>query len=93
MIAARHLQRHGCVVLAANLRVGRAEIDLIVRDGSETAAVEVKAGPSAVLHFTGDKEATLRAAMARLDPPVRRLDLVTVEQRRSGVLVRWFRRV
>lgn len=80
-------------MIATNLRVGRAEIDLLVRDGREAVVVEVKAGQSAELHFTDDKEATLRAAMAQLDPPVRRLDLVTVQARRSGVLVRWYKRV
>ncbi|MHB8233496.1 MAG: YraN family protein [Solirubrobacteraceae bacterium] len=41
-LAAEHLQRKGCVVLARNVRVGRGEIDLIVRDGDTLAFVEVK---------------------------------------------------
>lgn len=41
-LAAEHLQRRGCVVLARNVRVGRGEIDLIVRDGDTLAFVEVK---------------------------------------------------
>jgi putative endonuclease len=41
-LAAEHLQRRGCVVLARNVRVGRGEIDLIVRDGDALAFVEVK---------------------------------------------------
>jgi putative endonuclease len=41
-LAAEHLQRRGCVVLARNVRVGRGEIDLIVRDGEALAFVEVK---------------------------------------------------
>jgi putative endonuclease len=41
-LAAEHLRRHGCVVLARNVRVGRGEIDLIVRDGDALAFVEVK---------------------------------------------------
>ncbi|HEX3432712.1 MAG TPA: YraN family protein [Solirubrobacteraceae bacterium] len=41
-LAAEHLQRRGCIVLARNVRVGRGEIDLIVRDGDALAFVEVK---------------------------------------------------
>jgi putative endonuclease len=42
LLAAEHLRRRGCVVLARNVRVGRGEIDLIVRDGDALAFVEVK---------------------------------------------------
>jgi putative endonuclease len=41
-LAAEHLRRRGCVVLARNVRVGRGEIDVIVRDGDALAFVEVK---------------------------------------------------
>ncbi len=39
-LAAEHLQRRGCVVLARNTRIGRGEIDLIVRDGDTLAFVD-----------------------------------------------------
>ena len=41
-LAAEHLRRRGCVVLERNVRLGRGEIDLIVRDGDALVFVEVK---------------------------------------------------
>jgi len=40
--AAGYLSRQGYVVLARNVRLGRDEIDIVARDGSETVFVEVK---------------------------------------------------
>src|SRR5262245_14735435 len=41
-IAADYLAGCGFVVLARNLRVGRIEVDLVVRDGAVVALVEVR---------------------------------------------------
>jgi len=41
--AARHLESHGCRILAERYRCRLGEIDLIVRDGKVVAFVEVKA--------------------------------------------------
>lgn len=45
--AARYLVREGWVLLGRNVRVGRGELDLIVRRGDVLAFVEVKARRSA----------------------------------------------
>ncbi len=80
-------------MLARNVRAGRGEIDLVVRIGGEVAAVEVKTssgGPVDPLEsFTAEKEARVRRAAAALDPPVHRLDLVTVVIGPAGVAFRW----
>ena len=73
------------------MRAGRGEIDLIVRDGGIVVAVEVKTGATPMEQFTDDKIAAVRAAMRRLKPPPRRLDLVTVTPGSTGVTVRWYR--
>ena len=91
-VAARFLARKGCSILARNVRVGRGEIDLIIRDHGVVVAVEVKTGATPMDQFTDDKIAVVRAAMRRLQPPPRRLDLVTVTTPRGGrVTVRWYR--
>lgn len=42
-LAARHyLERHGCVLVSANYRSRRGEIDLVMRDGNRLLFVEVR---------------------------------------------------
>ncbi len=73
------------------MRAGRGEIDLIVRDSGVVVAVEVKTGTTPIEQFTDHKIAAVRAAMHRLQPAPRRLDLVTVTPRDGRVTVRWYR--
>ena len=40
--AARYLKRHGCRILSRNRHEGKNELDLVVKDGSYIAFVEVK---------------------------------------------------
>ncbi|MEE8497435.1 MAG: YraN family protein [Acidimicrobiia bacterium] len=73
------------------MRAGRGEIDLIIRDGGVVVAVEVKMGAAPMEQFTDHKIAAVRAAMRRLQPTPRRLDLVTVNPHAGRVTVRWYR--
>lgn len=77
--------------MARNLRVGRSEIDLVVRDGDALVLVEVKTrsvgDPSS--RFDEDKIDALRRAVTRLQPRPDRIDLVTVEMGRGAATVRW----
>ena len=83
--AAEHLARGGLDILGRNLRVGRAEIDILGRDGPVIVIVEVRTrGPTAYQRALDSinprKRARLRAAGTRLwrerfarDPSVERM--------------------
>jgi putative endonuclease len=95
-IAAEFLERRGAIVLARNVEIGGGEIDLVVALGGEQAVVEVRTARRADVApdlFSQAKERQVRRLAASLDPPVFRIDFVTVLVRRSGVTVRWHRRV
>jgi len=75
--AARYLERIGCRILARNWRAGRLELDLVVRDGSTVAFVEVKTrrpGPQL------PSEAVDRRKRAR----IRRAAACWIARRRDG---------
>ena len=60
--AAAHLSERGFVMLAANVRVGRYEIDLLAADGSVLVVVEVRArGPGALVRPLDSVDARKRA--------------------------------
>ncbi len=92
-VAARFLYRRGAHIAGRNLRVGRGEIDLLAVLDGRRVAVEVKTrGPGSgdpLDGFGPDKAARVRRAAAALDPPVHRVDLVTVTVTGDGVAVRW----
>ncbi len=94
-IAAHFLTDRGARVVGRNVRVGRDEIDLLVAIDGERAVVEVKSAidagtpPRPEENFDDAKAARIRRAAARLDPPARRIDLVTVMYGADGVDVRW----
>ena len=80
-------------MLARNVRVQRGEIDLLVRVDGDLVAVEVKArvgtAVDPIANFTPAKAARVRPAARLLDPPVHRVDLVTVSFTKGGADVRW----
>lgn len=80
-------------ILAANLRSGTGEIDLLVRDGGALIAVEVKArvGVDPVVEITPEKRRRLRASAGRLRPRPVRIDAVLVRIGRDGVAIRRLR--
>jgi putative endonuclease len=91
-LAADFLIRRGAAIVGRNVRVGRDEIDLIVELDGRRVAVEVKAALGAVApeeHFDAAKEANLRRAVRQLEPPIARIDLVTVVLDGDGATVRW----
>lgn len=67
--AARYLRRQKCRILARNVQCGRNELDLVIRDGSYIAFVEVK-----TLTFEGTAHVERRPA-----------DAVTMAKRRRTV--------
>ena len=95
-LAADFLQRRGAVIVARNLETAGGEIDLVVDFGRERAAVEVRAARRRDVApdlFSRDKERQVRALAALLEPPVFRIDFVTVLVKPDGVTVRWHPRV
>ncbi len=95
-LAAEFLERRGAVVVAQNLETGGGEIDLVVDFGRERAVVEVRAARRSDVApdlFSRDKERQVRRLAALLEPPVFRIDFVTVLVQRAGVTVRWHPRV
>ncbi|MEN8234198.1 MAG: YraN family protein [Actinomycetota bacterium] len=90
-IAARFLERRGVIVVDRNVRVGRDEIDLLVRDGQVLVAVEVKTGAGRDSrpweNFDDLKRARVRRAAGALG--IHRVDLVAVQVHRGGATVRW----
>ena len=95
-VAARFLERHGAIVLARNVATPVGEVDLITSWGDELAVIEVRSArgaDDADRLFTAAKERQVRRVAAHLDPPIFRIDVVTVLVARSGIRVRWHRRI
>ena len=94
-LAARFLRERGVRILDRNVRLGRGEIDLHVDVEGTSVAVEVKtilargSDDDAVYQFSPKKADTVRRHAARLVPPARRVDLVTVTFRTAGADIRW----
>jgi putative endonuclease len=97
-VASAHLEAKGYRIVDRKFRVLEAEIDLVARDGDELVFVEVRtrrggASGAAALSVVGRKAAQLRRAAAwyveqhaELSDEPMRIDVVTVELRRDGVV-------
>ncbi len=97
-MAERFLTGRGAVILARNHRVGRGEIDLLVRFGSELAAVEVKTLLAGTDSFGDPAEAFIPRKASQVRKlanalGVFRVDLVAVTVQSGGANLRWIPRV
>ncbi len=100
-VAATFLIRRGAVIEGRNVRVGRGELDLVVRLGDRRIAVEVKTvgrGATAedpMERLTFAKLDQVRLLADRMSPPpgdrVRpvRVDFIGVRVTEGGVTVNW----
>ncbi len=91
-VAADFLVRRGATVVARNIEIGNGELDLLVEVGTEATVVEVRTArrDDVVADlFPYAKERQVRRLAASLEPPVFRVDLVTVLVADGGVRVRW----
>jgi putative endonuclease len=80
-IAADYLELAGCAVVGRNVRAGHLEIDLVVRDGSCLAFVEVKMRRGTA--FGGAREAIHPEKLRRLREAARRFLAERPEARRA----------
>lgn len=90
-IALRFLERRGATVIGKNLRVGRDEIDILMKLDGELVVVEVKTGAGTGSrpweNYDEEKAARIRRAARAL--PAHRIDLIAVELTPVGATIRW----
>ncbi len=88
---ARFLVRRGCHIVARNLVVPNGELDLVVLDGRQRVAVEVRSrwGEDPLVAFDDSKLERVRRSARAAMPRCSRIDLVTVRFGRDGVDIRW----
>lgn len=96
VLAAWWLERHGCRVVARNVRVEADEIDLIIDHHGRRVAIEVKLstnGDDPLDAVDDAKFDRFSRAAAGLPEPVVRLDLLAVEVGHRGAGFRWLQGV
>jgi putative endonuclease len=91
LVAARFLERRGATIVDRNVRVGRDEVDLVIRLSAEDVAVEVKTGVGADSRpwENFDEAKSIRTRRAACTLGIRRIDLIAVELTQGGAAVRW----
>jgi Holliday junction resolvase-like predicted endonuclease len=93
LLAADFFTRRGVTIVGRNRRVGRSELDLLVRMGNVTVVVEVKTvsrtsgGISAAAHLTAPKLKRLRTMASEVGAT--RVDLLAVTVGENHVELRW----
>lgn len=95
-IAAWFLTSRGCRVLESNTTVDGDEIDLVVMDGRDRVAVEVKSttGIDDPLEAVDDyKWSRVERAVSAYPGVITRIDLVGVREGSDGVSITWLRGV
>lgn len=93
-VATDFLIVRGCRIIVANTRADGGEIDLVVRDGSTTVAVEVKAttdGSNPIDAVDDTKMDLVGRTAAGSRFRIGRIDIVGVRFDKSGVEIRWLR--
>jgi putative endonuclease len=93
-IARRFLADRGCATVASNARADGGELDLVVRDGSQLVAVEVKTtsdGSDPVDVVDDRKMGLVGRTASSVSYPISRIDIVGIRLDASGVEIRWLR--
>lgn len=90
------LCRRGARLVHRNRRVGRDELDLVVRwpDRSwSVAEVKTRINAEPIEAFDDLKATRIRRAAAKLRPPVARIDFCGVRVMADGIEVHWVPRI
>ncbi|MDH4309313.1 MAG: YraN family protein [Acidimicrobiia bacterium] len=90
-VAAGFLRRRGARIVARNVVVPEGELDLLAVIDGVRVAVEVRSrrGEDPLEAFDDRKLDRVRRSAARVNPPCRRVDLITVAFGEEGVEIRW----
>lgn len=90
-LAAGFLAGRGCRIVARNVVVPNGELDLVVLDGRQRVAVEVRSrwGEDPLVAFDDSKLERVRRSAHATRPRCTRIDLVTVTFGPEGVDIRW----
>jgi putative endonuclease len=90
-LAAEFLRRRGVRMIARNVVVDRGELDLVgeVRGNRVAFEVRTRVGDDPLDSFDLTKLDRVRRAARHHDPPIWRIDLLTVRLNRDSVDIRW----
>ncbi len=95
-VAVGFLERRGLRIVGKNVFVDRDEIDIVYQGEDGLVAVEVKTvekGSDPFDAFTEEKMRRVRRAVSHYGHPIVAIDAIGVTLSRSGVEVRWLRRI